>query len=109
MIVSNYSFSVYQNNRYPSFSGAKSRKLIQKLMSMLKVDKCQVTFDELEKMYNEIGYDVMLKRGSHAVIPVTDSINIPLVIPHKDKYVHKNDLKRFLLVKEGKFSEAQKI
>lgn len=108
MIVSSVSFSVYQNNN-PSFYGAKSRKLIEKLMSMPKVDKCQITFDELEKMYNEIGYDVMMKRGSHAVIPVTDSINIPLVIPHGYKYVHKNDLKRFLLVKEGKFAEAQKI
>lgn len=93
-----------------NFNGAKSRKLIEKISNSKQLKKMDITFDELVRMYNEIGYDVILKRGSHAAIPLTDEITISVVIPHgSEKYVKPNDLKRFLLVKENKFIDAAKI
>ena len=97
-------------NNYPiTFESAKSRKLIAKLEQATSLKKIEITFDELERMYNEIGYDIIRKRGSHAVVPVTSELNISVTIPHNDKYVNTNDLKRFLLVKGGKFAEASRI
>ena len=92
-----------------AFNGVKSRKLIDKLENAEQLKKFEVTFDELERMYNEIGYDIVRKRGSHASIQLADNIIINIVIPHEDKYVKISDLKRFLLIKEGKFSEAAKM
>ena len=52
-------------------------------------------------MYREIGYDVFYKRGSHAVVHLTDEIHIPIVIPHKKKNVSIFDLKRFKYILSG--------
>ena len=90
----------------PAFKGVKTRKLISKVENTKILNKLEITFDELERMYNEIGYDFIRKRGSHVTVHLTDNITIAVVIPHGKKYVHINDIKRFLLVKEGKFKEA---
>lgn len=90
----------------PIFKGAQTRKLIQKLENAERLNKVEITFEELERMFNEIGYDIIRKKGSHATIHLTDDISITIVIPHKTKYVNTNDLRRFLLVKQGKFKEA---
>jgi len=97
-------FNICGYNR--AFCGARSRKLIEKVQRTEKMDKLKVSFDELERMYNEIGYDVLYKRGSHAIVHVTDTINIPIVIPHKTKDVHPFDLVRFKYVLNGEFEKA---
>ena len=56
--------------------------------------------------YNELGYDVLCKRGSHAVVPVTEKFNLPLVIPHGTKYVNPQDLKRLQFVINGQIDRA---
>jgi hypothetical protein len=106
-VISLYNQNVTNYN--PTFSGAKSRKLIAKIESATLLKKVEITFDELERMYNEIGYDVLKKPGSHAIVCISETIHIPVIIPHNNKYVHINDLKRFLLVKEGKFVEASQV
>jgi len=90
-----------------SFYGAKARKLINRINGLDKFDKVDISFDELKSMYKEIGYDVIYKRGSHAIVPVTNDINIPVVIPHKRKNVHPFDLKRFKYVLNGEFEKAK--
>lgn len=101
--------NIFTSAPMPIFNGAKTRKLIEKIENAKRLNKVEVTLDELERMYNEIGYDLVRKRGSHVIVPLTDDINISIATPHGGKYVHINDLKRFLLVKEGKFLEATKV
>ena len=96
----------YSNNNI-TFSSKRAQKLIQKIKSVDKMDKLQITFDELKSMYKEIGYDVLFKRGSHAVVPVNEELNIPVVIPHKRKNVHPFDLKRFKYILLGMFDKAK--
>ncbi len=93
----------------PTFASVKARKLIQKVEQAERLNRVEITFDELERMYEEIGYYVFKKRGSHANVTLNDNITIAIIIPHGKKYVNTNDLKRFLLVKQGKFLEASKV
>ena len=55
----------------PSFEGASARKLITKIKNATQLKKLGVTFEELVNAYKEIGFDVLMKRGSHAVVPIT--------------------------------------
>ena len=91
-----------------TFEGARSRKLIEKVRSAEKIGKLKITFEELEGMYNEIGYDVFYKGGSHAVVPITEDVNLPIVIPHKKNNVHVHDLKRFRYILAGEIDKALK-
>ena len=105
-----YLSSLRPNNaRQLSFEGASSRKLIAKIKSATQLKKLGVTFDELVNAYKEIGFDVLQKRGSHAVVPLTSEINIPLVIPHGNKYVSPLDLKRFKFVLDGDYVRASTV
>ena len=99
----------YNNIQQPVFGGVQTQKLIAKLEKAERINKMEITFDQLERMYNEIGFDVVKKRGSHASIQLTPEIIISVIIPHGKKYVNINDLRRFLLVKEGKYKEASLI
>lgn len=96
----------YTNN--VAFSSAKARKLIEKITCTERMDKLDISFDELKSMYQEIGYDVVYKRGSHAVVPITKDLNVPVIIPHKRKNVHPFDLKRFKYILKGEFEKAKK-
>lgn len=100
----------FNNNHISSqsFQGARARKLIEKINKTDKMDKLNISFEELKSMYKEIGYDVVYKRGSHAIVTVNDNINIPVVIPHKRKNVHPFDLKRFKYILKGEFEKAKK-
>ena len=97
----------YNHHSQVAFYGARARKLIPRINDMDKFDKVDISFDELKSMYNELGYDVVYKRGSHAVVSITDEINIPVVIPHKRKNVHPFDLKRFKYVMLEEFDKAK--
>ena len=104
--------NLYENNspnKSLSMEGAQTRKLIQKIENAPILKKINITFDDLERMYNEIGYEVFRKRGSHAVVHLTETENLVIVIPHANKYVNVNDIRRFLLVKNGKLEEALAI
>ena len=100
-----------QSPSNPAFGSAKARKLIEKV---LQADSnnfrgINATFDDMVAAYNELGYDVILKRGSHAVIPITDHANLPLVIPHGSKYVHPLDLRRLRCVLRGDVEKALNV
>lgn len=92
-----------------NFSGARARKLIEKIKNADKLDKLDISFNELKSMYEEIGYDVFYNRGSHAVVPVSEDFNIPLVIPHSTKNVTTIDLWRFKYVLNGEPEKAKNI
>lgn len=94
-----------KNQESLSFSGKPPEKLIAKIKTTPNYKKVKLTFDEAVKIYNYIGYDVLLKRGSHAIIKAGD-YNIPLVIPHKDKHLNYNDIKRLLLIMDGNIEKA---
>ena len=100
-----FNFSISANNI--AFTSKRAQKLINKVKSAEKIEKVHISFDELKLMYKEIGYEVVYKRGSHAVVPVTEDFNIPVVIPHKRKTVLPFDLKRFLYVMSGEFDKAK--
>lgn len=109
MVNSVYSCSVNnQGAGSPSFCGKAQEKLLQKIMDTKRLKDMKVTFDELNRIYEHLGYDVMMKRGSHAIVNVRGT-NIPIVIPHKDKYVHPNDLKRLKLIMAGEEKKAQMV
>lgn len=108
-ILSNYTYNSYKICPAQSFGSAKARKLIEKLTTSKQLKKEKITFDNLESTYNEIGYDVFRKRGSHAVIKLSNGINLPVIIPHGKKYVHPLDLKRFLLVSQNKIDDALRV
>ena len=103
----NFSSFECTNNKSMMFSGARARKLIKKVNDSEKMDKLKISFEELEAMYQEIGYDVIYKRGSHAVVPINENLNIPAVIPHRTKTVQPLDLRRFKYVLLGDFEKAK--
>ncbi len=97
------------NNR-PAFEGAKSRKFLNTLVGITNFRKVKITFQDMVDAYKELGYDVILKRGSHAIVQIDNSYNLPLIIPHgKDKYVSPFDVKRLKLISLGKFEEAKRV
>ena len=99
------------NNNYnvnPSFQGKTAKKLIDKLRQSQHVKKVHYTFDEAVKIYEDLGYDVLMKRGSHAIVRIGDW-NMPLVIPHKDKYVDFFDIKRLKCIVDGDIEAAMRI
>lgn len=104
-----YAYSQGYSNRMasaPSFLGKPPRKLIEKLISTPNNKHVHFTFDEVEKIYNYLGFDVIRKRGSHTVVPLTDEINLTLVIPHGDKHVSAVDIKRLRYVIAGELEKA---
>ena len=96
-------------NSSPAFGGVQTKKLIEKVANTKQLQKLDIKFDELERMFNEIGYNVIYKGGSHAIIKLNENTSISITIPHGKKQVSPYDLKRFLLIKEGKFEEATKV
>ena len=94
------------SNNHITFESAKARKLIETVKNAQKIDKLKITFEELEIMYKEIGYDIFYKRGSHAVIHINDKINLPVVIPHKKNIINNKDIKRFKYILEGDIQKA---
>ena len=92
----------------PAFCGNSPQKLIQKIMTTENNKNIHLTFDEAAKIYRYLGYDVMMKRGSHAVIPLDGKANLALPIPHKDKYVSPFDIKRLKCVINGDLEGALK-
>ena len=101
-----FNYSVPTTNSV-AFKSKRAQKLIEKIKSTEKMDKVDISFDELKSMYKEIGYDVLYKRGSHAIVPITEDLNIPVIIPHKRKNVHPFDLKRFKYILFGEFDKAK--
>ena len=98
--------NLFLSNNQINFESAKARKLIDTVKNTQKVDKLKITFEELEIMYKEIGYDIFYKRGSHAVIHINDKINLPIVIPHKKNIINANDIKRFKYILTGEIQKA---
>lgn len=91
-----------------SFKGKPAEKLLKKIMETDNIKKLKITFDEMVKMYEHLGYDVLMKRGSHAIVPVAEGVNIPLVIPHKDKVVNFKDIKRLKYIAVGDIENAKR-
>ena len=90
----------------PNFKSVKARKLIEKIQSAKHLKHINATFEDMVAIYEELGFDVILKRGSHATVPLTENKNLPLVIPHGSKYVHPLDLKRLQFVLKGEIERA---
>lgn len=97
-----------QNVSNPVFGANTPQKLIKKILSTPNDKHVKLTFDEAAKIYNYLGYDVLMKRGSHAIVPV-NNMNIPLVIPHKENHIAPKDIKTLRLIITGDIEKAQKI
>lgn len=112
MIISAYPSYIfnqqYLNRNQCCFQGASSRKFIEKLKEEQSLKHIKATFNDMVGAYEELGYEVIFKRGSHAVVPISKHANIPLVIPHGQKYVAPIDLKRLKLVIQGEIEKAIK-
>ena len=89
-----------------SFGSAKTRKFLETVSSAKYVKHINATFDDMVDAYNDLGYDVVLKRGSHAIVPLAEGKNLPLVIPHGRKFVSPLDIKRLQLVVNGDIDRA---
>ena len=97
------------NSSIPNFCGKPPKKLIEKVMSVRDDKKVKLSFDDAVKIYEYLGYDVLLKRGSHAVIPIDGERNLTLVIPHKDKNICLFDIKKIKCVIKGDIDKALNI
>ena len=102
----NNSYQCQLNNFCCSFKGKKPEKLIQMVLDTTNNKNVKLTFDEATKIYQHLGYDVLMKRGSHAIVPLTATKNIPLVIPHGDKNISPYDVKRLRFVIGGDIDKA---
>lgn len=105
-VKSNYSNQLVTNS--VSFQANTAPKLLKKVAEAKDLRKLNITFDEMVKMYNHLGYDVLMKRGSHATV-TSGNVNFTLPIPHKDKVVHAKDIKRLRYVMAGDIEKAKKI
>ena len=103
--------NITYNNNFAdtSFCGASSRKLIKKILETDNLYNIKATFDDMVRAYEELGYDIVLKRGSHASIKVGSDYNMSLVIPHGDKYVKMKDVLRLKYVASGDLENARKV
>lgn len=90
----------------PSFGSVKAQRFLERVKTAKSFQHFNATFEDMVSAYNELGYDVLCKRGSHAVVPVTEKVNLPLVIPHGTKYVNPQDLKRLQFVLNGQIDRA---
>ena len=93
----------------PCFCGKTPKKLIDKINSTKDSKKVKLTFDEAVKIYQYLGYDVLFKRGSHAVVPVEENLNLLLVIPHKDKVISPTDVEKLRFVINGDIEGAKQL
>lgn len=107
--LNKYSGSFENAVQKPSFTGRATQKLISHILSTQNNKNVKITFDQLVNIYNELGYDVLMKRGSHAIVQINNLINIPIVIPHKDKCVHPSDIKRLKLIIAGQPEKAKLV
>lgn len=92
----------------PSFGASTPEKLIKYILSAQNPKKVKIRFDEALKIYNHLGYDVLLKGGSHASVVLGDC-NLYLVIPHKDKIIAPIDVKRLKCIIQGDIAGAKRI
>lgn len=113
--ISSYNNSYLQlspfNQNQPAFGSAKARKLMEKVLNANSNNfkGINATFDDMVATYQELGYDVIMKRGSHAIVPLTPKANLPLVIPHGNKYVHPLDLRRLQYILNGDLEKALNV
>ncbi len=89
----------------PSFCGRAQEKLIKKIMASSNQKEWKYTFDDIKGVYEHLGFDVVLKRGSHAIVNI-EGKNIPLVMPHGDKYVNPKDVRRLRCLLLGDLDKA---
>lgn len=92
----------------PSFCGRAQEKLIKKIMSSNNPKEWKYTFEDIKGIYEHLGFDVMMKRGSHAIVRINGT-NLPLVIPHGDKYVSPMDVKRLKCLLLGDIDKALRM
>ena len=102
-------FSHNQANTKPSFGSVKAQRFLDRVKTTKSFNHFNATFEDMVSAYNELGYDVLCKRGSHAVVPITEKVNLPLVIPHGTKYVNPQDLKRLQFVLNGQIDRALSV
>ncbi len=93
----------------PTFEGMKFIKLIETVKNTKSFRHFNMSFNDVAAIYQELGYNIIFKGGSHAIIPLTETINIPLVIPHSSKYVSPFDLKRLKYILNGEIDKTLNI
>lgn len=110
--IFNNSYSTHpisnQNVSSPSFCGKAQEKIIKKILASNNPKEWKYTFEDMKGVYEHLGYDVMMKRGSHAIVNI-EGKNLPLVMPHKDKYVDPNDVKRLKFLLKGDIDRALRM
>lgn len=97
-----------QNREYPSFQSRAAIKFLERVKTAKELKYVKATFDEVVRAYNELGYDVFHKRGSHAVIVISDNVRLSLVHPHGKKkgLVTPTEIKKLRYVAQGEIEKA---
>ena len=100
---------IYKRNQKPSFQGKASVKFLEKLKTADNLKHVKASFDEMVRAYNELGYDVIHKRGSHAVVIISDKIRLSLIHPHGNKkgIVTITEIKKLKYVALGEIEKAR--
>lgn len=106
--MNSYSYSKKSQDvpTQPAFGSSKTIKLMEEIKTAKILKNINATFKEIAAIYGDLGYDIIFKGGSHAIIQLTETTNLPLVIPHGSKYVHPKDLKRLQYVLNGNINMA---
>ena len=108
-VINNIFHKPQETMMKPSFGSAKTKKLMEQILNAKDLKKVHLTFYDVVDIYSDLGYDVIMKRGSHAIVPITDKINLPVVIPHGSKYVHPCDIKRLRYIINGEIQKALSV
>ena len=74
------------NQSAPSFQGAAD-KLAKKLINTPVGHTCKLTvdFEDATRLYKEMGFDIILKQGSHATAKRANAPSVTIVMPHGNK------------------------
>lgn len=91
----------------PCFCGKSPKKLIDMILKAKDYKSTKLSFNDAAKIYEYMGCNVLLKRGSHASVTIAPGVNIPLVIPHGSKEIAPLDIKRLKFFLNGDIEGAK--
>lgn len=94
----------------PVFGSKAAIKFLKKLKDTPNTKYIKATFDDVVRAYNELGYDVLQKRGSHATVVISNDIRLSLVMPHGGKKsVTPTELKKLKHIANGEIEKAIRL
>lgn len=99
--LNRYRINSYNNPKAVAFEGSYD-KLLAKIKNCNNFRKLAIRYEEAKKVYENLGYRVEVKSGSHSIVTMPDGFAFPLVLPHgSNKVISATDVKRLFFAING--------